>query len=323
MKRVGNLYEKLMDTKNLELAIFNASKGKSHYWEVRQIMQNPLSYVYHLHELLADEAFENSPYEVFTRQTGGKIREIYKLPFYPDRVLHHAIVQVLQPVWMRLLIHQTYSTIPGRGVHEGVRRLKKDVMHVGAKYCLKLDIQKFYPSVSHEVLLEVLSKKIKDKQMLSLLGKIVRSAPGIPIGNYISQWFGNVYLSYFDHWVKETLGCKYYHRYCDDLVLLSDSKEQLHGWLELIRNYLQDNLKLKVKRNHQVFPVAARGIDFLGYRFFRGYTLVRKSIVKSMKRRQKSESSMASYYGWLVHADACRLIAKYYQGKAYAQKLTA
>jgi len=158
---------------------------------------------------------------------------------------------------------------------------------------------------------------------MDLLIRIINSAPGIPIGNYISQWFGNVYLAYFDHFVKEKLKCKYYYRYCDDLVLLSDNKDTLFTWLENIKEYLHNELNLSLKDNYQVFPVAARGIDFLGYRFFRGYTLVRKSIVKQMKHRLSKEKSMSSYYGWFIHADSFRLLKKYFSDKQYLQKLLA
>jgi len=323
MKRVNNLFEKVIDTENLSLALHNAAKGKYHYREVKNIIKNPLPYIYALHEVLAAESFKNGKYHIFKRQMGKKERVIYRLPFYPDRVLHHALVQVLEPIWMQVLIHQTYSTIPKRGVHGGLKHLKRDLLKCETTYCLKLDIEKFYPSVNNAILLDILSRKIKDKRLMELLTVIVNSAEGIPIGNYISQWFGNMYLAYFDHYVKENLKCRYYYRYCDDLVLLSDSKETLFMWLESIRTYLKNELKLSLKDNYQIFPVSARGIDFLGYRFFKGYTLVRKSIVKQMKNRINSEKSMSSYYGWLIHADSYRLLKKYFSDKPYAQRFVA
>lgn len=263
--------------------------------------------------MLINENFRNSKYRKFEKHTGGKLREIYKLPFYPDRIVHHCIVQVLQPIWVSLLIRDTFSTIPGRGIHDGARRIKKAMLNKEeTQYCLKLDIRKFYPSINHDILKQIIRKKIKDEQLLSLLDNIIESTAGVPIGNYLSQWFGNLYLAYFDHFCKEELKCRYYYRYCDDVVIFAGNKPFLHATLIAMNHYLQENLNLEIKSNYQVFPVDARGIDFLGYRFFHNYTLVRKRIVKAMKRKLNHPASMASYWGWLKHADTYRLTEKYF-----------
>lgn len=313
MKRKGNLFQEVCSEENVRLAIESAAKGKSHYSEVQRIKKDIDKYTNELSEMLTDKRFVNSEYEIFQKQSGNKVREIYKLPFYPDRVVHHCIVQVLLPIWVKLLIRDTYSTIPGRGIHDGVRRMKKALKDIeGTRYCLKLDIKKYYQSVDHEVLREVLKRKIKDADLLDLFDIIIDSADGIPIGNYISQWFGNVYLAYFDHFCKEQLQCKYYFRYCDDIVILSDSKEFLHSILVSINDYLINELNLELKQNYQVFPTNIRGIDFLGYRFFHTHTLVRKHIVKQMKRHLDKPKSLASYWGWLKHADSYTLTNKYF-----------
>jgi len=313
MKRKGDLFKTICSKENIIRAIRSAMKGKSHYSEVQRIGKDIDRYVDELHEMLTNKQFVNSEYVVFKKQSGDKIREIYKLPFYPDRVVHHCIVQVLMPIWTKLLIRDTYSTIPSRGIHDGVRRVKRALKDVeGTKYCLKLDVRKYYPSVDHEVLKSILQRKIKDADLLQLLDTIIDSASGIPIGNYVSQWFGNVYLAYFDHYCKEQLGCKYYFRYCDDVVIMSDDKAKLHGILVAINHYLNSELRLNVKSNYQIFPTNIRGIDFLGYRFFHTHTLVRKRIVSQMKRRLGDPKSMASYWGWLKHADSYRLTNKYF-----------
>jgi len=312
MKREGNLFEKVCSKENIRLAIENAMKGKSHYSEVQYVKANMDKCIDDLHILLSTKNFKNSEYEIFQKKSGDKIREIYKLPFYPDRIVHHCIVQVLQPMWTRLLIRDTYSTIPGRGIHDGVRRIKKALKDVaGTKYCLKLDVKKYYPSIDHDILKTILRRKIKDNDLLDLMNVIIDSAPGIPIGNYVSQWFGNIYLSYFDHFCKEQLKCNYYFRYCDDVVILDKDKGCLHAILVSINDYLNSELNLTVKGNFQVFPTNIRGIDFLGYRFFHTHTLVRKRIVKQMKRNLNNKKSLASYWGWLKHADTYRLTKKY------------
>jgi RNA-directed DNA polymerase len=138
----------------------------------------------------------------------------------------------------------------------------------------------------------------------------------VPIGNYLSQYFANFYLTGFDHWLKETKKVKYYFRYCDDLVILSNNKEALHDLREEIEQYLMNNLRLTIKSNYQVFPVAIRGIDFVGYKHFHSHTLLRKSIKKrfvKMVTRRPSYHSMASYYGWIKHCNGANLYKKYFQ----------
>jgi len=324
MKRYGNLFEQVVDIDNIERAYLAARVGKRHYREVKMIENDRYRYLFRLRDLIVTGKYRNSDYVIFQRWSGHKLRDIYKLPFYPDRIAHHAIVQVLQPIWMKLLIRDTFSTIPGRGIHDGFNRLKEALRDKeGTRYCLKFDVQKFYPSVNHDILKSIIRKKVKDTSLLSLLDNIVDSAPGIPIGNYISQWFGNLYLAYFDHYMKEQNGANYYFRYCDDIVALGADKQVLWQQFERAQRYLHNELHLNVKSNYQVFPTGIRGIDFLGYRFFHDDIMVRKSIVKAFQQKVKTSHdlehlsrSAASYYGWFIHADAKGLINKYFSHEA-------
>ena len=321
MKRVNNIYNLMCSKKNILLAFNNAKKGKLHYKEVQLVESNLDFYVNDLHRLLIEKKYITNQYECFVKVSGGKVREIFKLPYYPDRIVHHCIIQVVQKLWVNSLIRDTFSTIPGRGIHDGVKRIKRALRNIDeTKYCLKIDVQKYYPSIDHDILKKVIRKKIKDEDFLNLLDNIIDSAQGIPIGNYVSQWFGNLYLNYFDHYCKEILKCKYYFRYCDDVVVLHHSKDYLHGILVAMNDYLNQELHLNIKSNYQIYPVDSRGLDFLGYRFFHGYTLVRKRIVKTMKRNLKSPKSMASYWGWLKHADTYRLTKKYYKNERKFKK---
>lgn len=316
MKRYNNLYQKVYDKDNIRKAYYNARKGKAHYPEVKEINKNVDKYIDELHFLLKEKRFVNGEYEVFTKITGGKERKIYKLPFYPDRVVHHCIIQVMKPIWMEVFIRDTYATIPGRGIHDGAKRVKEAVKGKDSAYCFKGDIKKFYPSVNHDILKSIISKKVKDEDMIALFNKIIDSAPGIPIGNYVSQWLGNLYLAYFDHFVKEVIKVKHYFRYADDIVLIADNKEELAICRDKIMDYLDNELLLEVKSNHQIFPIAVRGIDFLGYRFYPSHTLVRKNIVKAFKQKKKNgkatKQSQPSYYGWFKHADTHNLMKKYF-----------
>jgi len=299
---------------NLREAHCRASRGKRHYTEVRMVDANPERYLAQIQKLLLDKTFQNSKYTRMVRNEYGKTREILKLPYYPDRIIHHAIMNVLEPIWTSQLIADTWSSIKGRGVHRGVKRVKQAMRdNEGTRYCLKMDIRKFYPSVDNDILKKIVRKKIKDADLLWLIDVIIDSAKGLPIGNYLSQYLANLYLSDFDHWVKEELSCRYYFRYCDDMVILAPDKAGLHRIRRRINTHLNDRLNLTMKDNWQVFPVDARGLDFLGYRFFHGYTLVRKSIVKRFKRKQASgqTTSIPSYWGWFKWADTYNLVNKY------------
>lgn len=313
MKRYGSLWSKVCSLENIAEAHNRARRGKRHYGEVKMVDGDPDQYFNAIREMLVNKTYRNSPYEVMIKTDGPKEREIWKLPYYPDRIIHHCIVNVLEPIWINGFIRDTYAALPERGVHDGVKRIRKALKDVdGTRYCLKLDVRKFYQSIDHECLKMIIRKKLKDPDLLQLIDLIIDSAPGVPIGNYTSQYFGNVYLSDFDHWCKEVLQAKCYFRYCDDLVFLSKSKDQLREWMVRISVYLS-GLKLAIKKNWQIFPVDARGIDFLGYRHFHGYTLVRKRIVQNFRRKVRSGSreAMASYNGWFIWADTYNLRKKY------------
>ncbi len=322
MKRHGHLYPQVHDLENIRVAHRNARKGKSHYPEVRRIERNPEPAFLRIQEMLQCKTYRTSPYVRFETRCSGKLRQISKLPYFPDRIVHHAVMQVVGPLWTRTLIADTYACIRGRGIHKGARRIRQALRDEdGTRYCLKCDVKQFYPSVNPDILKAILRRKIKDKDLLWLLDEIIDSAPGLPIGNYLSQHFGNLYLSGMDHWLKERKRCRYYYRYCDDLVVLHGSKPFLHDLRRQIEAYLQVRLALELKNTWQVFPVAARGIDFLGYRFFPHYTLARKSIATRFKRktrriRKKGRgmepaqvvNSLMSYYGWFKHADCHHLM---------------
>jgi len=322
MKRYGNLYHKIYDIDNIKLAHKNARKGKMYYQEVQMVNENEEKYVLEIQNILKNKTFKNSKYEMFIKNDNGKEREIYKLPYFPDRIIHHCIMQVIEPIWTKSLINDTYSSIKERGIHKGVKRIKKSLRdRENTKYCLKMDIKKFYSSINHKILKSIIRQKIKDKNVLWLLDEIINSTHGVPIGNYLSQYFGNLYLSELDHWIKEQNHCKYYFRYCDDMVILHSNKKFLSKLREDIQDYLNMNLNLTLKENYQIFPVEARSLDFLGYCFYHNYTLLRKSIVNRFKQRIntiKKEhkslpyinilSSIMSYYGWMKYANCNNLL---------------
>lgn len=331
MKRVGNLYEKICDIENLRLAHKQARRGKSFYTEVKLIDENEDEYLYRLQDMLIHKTYHTSKYEVFEKKEGKKIRKIYKLPYFPDRICQWAIIQVIEPYLIRTLTDDTYSALPGRGVERArrkmVRALKTDPENT--VWCLKIDISKYYPNINIDKLKLKYRRLFKDDDLLWLLDEILDSNPdtGIPIGNYLSQYSGNIYLSDFDHRVKEVYHIKHYFRYMDDMVFLSSSKEELQVLIKEITKYLADEYDLKVKDSWSLFRVEDRGIDFVGYVFKHDSIRLRKSIAHSIKKtsskiRWRVNNDMElnrhlyfsfnSLKGWLKHSHSGWLKIKYF-----------
>lgn len=331
MKRIGNLYEKIYDIENLRLAHKQARRGKSFYTEVKLIDENEDEYLYRLQDMLIHKTYHTSKYEVFEKKEGKKIRKIYKLPYFPDRICQWAIIQVIEPYLMRTLTDDTYSALPGRGVERArrkmVRALKTDPENT--VWCLKIDISKYYPNVNIEKLKLKYRRLFKDNDLLWLLDEILDSNPdtGVPIGNYISQYSGNIYLSDFDHRVKEVYHIKHYFRYMDDMVFLSSSKEELQNLIKEITKHLADEYDLKVKDSWSLFRVEDRGIDFVGYVFRHDSIRLRKSIAHSIKKtsskiRWRVNNDMElnrhlyfsfnSLKGWLKHSHSGWLKIRYF-----------
>lgn len=290
-----------------------ARKGKGTTYGVLMHDRKKESNILKLHDMLISKTYKTSAYDIF-KVYEPKERDVYRLPYFPDRICHHAIMNVLEPVFVAVFTADSYSCIKGRGIHKASLNLRKALKSTDeTTYCLKLDIKKFYPNIDHGILKTLLRKKFKDVDLLWLLDEIIDSAPGLPIGNYLSQYLANFYLTYFDHWIKEQLRIKFYFRYADDIVILHKDKDYLHEVLKAIKTYFKQHLKLDVKENWQVFPVAKRGIDFVGYVHFHTHVLLRKSIKQRfarMLKRKPRRASVASYSGWTKHCDSKNLMKK-------------
>lgn len=298
---------------NLQLADSIARKGKLSQPGIIEHDKKREQNLLALQKQLLNKTYTTSDYTTF-KIYEPKEREIFRLPYYPDRIVHHAVMNVMEPIFVATFTADTYSCIKKRGIHAAARAVQSALKDGdGTRYCLKLDIRKFYPSIDHEILKILLRRKLKDQDLLWLLDGIINSADGLPIGNYLSQYLANFYLAYFDHWMKEDLKVKYYFRYADDIVILAADKDPLHRILQSIRVYLEGKLHLEVKDNYQIFPVEARGIDFVGYVFRHTHTRLRKSIKKSFARavaNNNNSQSIASYKGWTKHCDGKNLCKK-------------
>ena len=331
MVRYGNLYPKIVTTSNIELSHVNASRNKGFYHEVQEVNSNLKYYVDDLQQMLMDKTYVPSPYTRFIKTEGRKEREIFKSPYYPDRMVQWAGLQVIGPIITKQFTNDTYSAIPGRGIHSCIQSIQQALANdpYGTTYCLQCDVKKYYPSINRDILMNQYEHIFKDPDVLWLISQIIYNADGergIPIGNYFSQYSGNYHLSAFDHWLKEVKGVKYYWRYMDDIIILHWNKEFLHELRKEIEEYWQDKLDLSMKPNWQVYPVASRGIDFIGFRMFGEYTLLRKSICLNLEHRMveiydkflageeltfSEWCSYNSYTGWLLYCDSYRLEQKY------------
>ena len=326
MKRKGNLFGKITQLENIELAIYKASKGKTKRKSVEKILDCPTYYAMQIQKMLIEKTYKPSPYIKMTIHDGvrKKEREIFKPQFYPDQCIHWALMLYLEPILNKKMYHWNCASIKNRGIHHGMRKLKRILVddRKYTKYCLKLDVKKFYPSIDKQVLKNKFNRIIKDKDVLWLIDQIIDSSEqGVPIGNYTSQWFANFYLTDLDHYIKEELKVKHYIRYMDDMVLFSNNKKELHKIKKKIDEFLEPE-HLKIKENWQLFKTESRPLDFLGYRFYRGYTTLRKSNFLRIKRRIKKiykkpelnyhdACAVLSYNGWIVHSNGYNYTQKY------------
>lgn len=329
MKRHGGIYEKIYDMSNLRLAHIMASKDKSHYHEVKKVNSNEEKYLKQIQKMLKEKTYhvDEMDYRRSTITDKWKERELRKLSYYPHRIIQRAILLQIESIFMETFCYHTCASLKDRWIKRAHTLTNKYVNMKDSLYCLKIDIHKFYPSVNHQILKELLRRKFKDKDLLRLLDSIIDSYPWekwIPIGSYLSQYFWNYYLSYFDHRMKEQLWLEYVVRYMDDIVIFSDSKEHLHLVLVEIQTYLK-SLELELKPNYQIFPLD-RWVDFVWFRFFKRYILLRRSTCRNMKKKlkkikKKSERhkeltywercSANSYMWWMLLCDHHRLYMKY------------
>lgn len=334
MKRIGYLYEKVIDVENCKQAIIKASQHKRNRRSVQRILDNLDFYAQDLSHRLQTNDFI-TPYKPKVIKDGlsGKIRNILVPSFYPDQCAHHAIVRVMQPYIIKSSYYWSCANLPNRGIDhasKGVERAtKKDIKH--SKYCFKCDIEKFYPSIEHNILKEKLQHKFKDKKFLSLLFLIIDTCDeGIPIGNYTSPYFAELMLQEMDNYILSFPCTRHYIRYADDIVVIGSNKRKLHKLCDALIQNLK-NIKLKIKHNFQVFLIqenyVGRRIDFVGKCFGKGFTTVRKRRSlkfirqsRSIKNKEqhglpisyKTASGFISRSTQLLHTNTYALKTKYY-----------
>lgn len=325
MKRIGYIYEKIYEIENIKEAALNASLGKRSQKRVRAVLNNLDYYAHEIQKMLINNSYTPSKPVIKEIQdvSSGKIRRIYKPNFCPDQIIQWALMLQIQPIITKGMYEYNCGSVPNRGTSYGQKAIRRwlDSDYKNTKWCLKMDVKKFYPSINNDILKRMFRKKIKDAQCLQLIDSIIDSNDGQPIGFFTAQWFSNFFLEGLDHYIKENLGVKYYVRYVDDLVLLGSNKRKLHKVRQAVADYLA-SIDLTLKGNWQVFKVNDRGIDFLGLRLFRNKKILRKRTALRIKRRvnkiskkgylnEKDASAIISYWGWIRRSDSFYFYHKY------------
>lgn len=340
MKRVGCLFEQVCSWENLWTAANRARRNKRSRPNVAEYEFQRENELLRLQNMLVRNRYRCGAYRSF-QISEPKQRLISAAP-YRDRVLHHAICQVIEPVWERIFIRDSYACRPQKGSMAAMKRAYEFCGNYA--YVLKCDIRRFFPSVDHDVLRQQLAKKLKDRKLLDLLSDIIahpfpgQSQPeyfpgddlftvadrpcGLPIGNQTSQFFGNVMLNPLDHYAKEVLRVRGYVRYADDFLIFGDNKTELAATRKLVRDFLL-SFRLRIHpHKSEIFPVKS-GLPFLGYRLFPGRIWLCKKHIHNLRQRLRAFEtlyrtnpdsadhiyhSLQSWWGYAMHADAHRIV---------------
>ena len=326
MKTHKHLYESICTKENICEAYKKARLGKRKKFYVQKFELNAKDNIEQLHQELMDESWMPLPYKEFIAYEPKE--RLIRAPQFRDRVVHHALVQVLKPIYEPIFIYDSYASLKDKGTHVAVNRLTQSLRRdKDNTFIFHGDVRKFFDNIHHEILIYILRKKIADEKVITLIRKILTNqgiSHGVTLGNYTSQWFANIYLNELDYYAKHELKVKYYIRFMDDFLLLSDSKAELHTWKHKIKRFIKDELKLELHPiKQQIFPTNT-GIDFLGYTVWKGHKkLRRRNVERFISRLNKFdkellitpfiEASLMSWKGYSVHADAFGLTKQLYE----------
>ena len=329
VKRYGNLWEQVCSLENITKAYLESRKGKTTKPQVAKVDEDPMPYLEAVRRMLVNKTYRSGEYRAFSIHERRKDRVVYDIDYFPHRIVHWALMIVIKPILMDSIGDHSFAAMEGRGSHQALRKVQEYLRRDpdGTKYCFKMDVRKFFPSIKKDIMLRKIERKIKDEDVLWLCREIIFGFkdPGLPIGNYTSQYFANYYLSSVIRHMKQVFHCHYLIAYMDDIVILGSSK----SWLRRVKKRMVLQLEengLEMKRNWQIFPVDVRGVDFVGYRIFRNFTLLRNGTKRTMVRKMRDigrrmddghvfdehdRGVVASYSGILSWCDGHRLFRKY------------
>jgi len=321
-------FEKIISVENLLLAWKEFLRGKRNKKDVQEFQLHSMDNIFDLHNDLKNKMYKHGGYIAFNI-SDPKPRNIHKANVR-DRLLHHAICRVLYPYFDYKFIHDSYSCRLNKGTHRAINRFRnfsRKVSKNNTRSCLvlKCDIRKFFANIDHQVLKQILGKHIKDKDIIWLLKQVIESfhtpkhiyamaemGEGLPLGNLTSQLLVNIYMNEFDQFIKRELKVKYYIRYADDFVVLSQDKEYLQNILEKMGEFLENKLKLNMHPNKVFIKTIASGVDFMGWVQFPKHRILRTSTKRRMLKQLKEnfqEESKQSYFGMLKHGNTYKLVS--------------
>jgi len=318
IKICHNIFREIISLENLFLAWDEFRRGKKNRKDVQEFGFNLEDNIFQLYQELKNQTYKHSKYQSFYIQD-PKLRHIHKATVR-DRIVHHLVSWFLEQIYDKSFIIDSYSCRIKKGTHKAIKRLNKFSFPISKNntkgfYALKCDIKRFFDNIDHKILIDILKKRIEDKDFLWLISEIINSFysgdknQGIPLGNLTSQYFANIYLNELDKFVKHKLKIKYYIRYTDDFVILNENKDYLKKIINLIREFLRDNLKLSLHPNKIIIRTHHQGIDFLGYVTLPYCRVLRTKTKKRMFKRI-NQNNIQSYLGVLSHCDSHKLKQK-------------
>ena len=330
-KRINNIYDKSLTFSAIRSAYFRTAKCKKRKSDRIKFGMYLEDNILDIYKKLKSQTYTVGKYNIF-KVYEPKEREIHSLPFYDRVVQQFYVYEYIIPHMIPKFISDSYACIPGKGLHQCVINLQKKIRIASRiwekPYFVKYDISKFFYSINRDILYKIMEKHYKDKKVLNLtkifLNSNVETEKGIPIGNYTSQYFANIYMNELDHYIKENLRVKYYIRFMDDGILIVENKEKAKQILEKITKFTKEKLDLNLNKKSGYFPVK-NGCIFCGYRIYNDYKLIKRANIIRVRKRIKGwnrqwqkgnydfdkwNQSFNAWRGYSMHADSYRLIEK-------------
>ncbi|MDO8528669.1 MAG: reverse transcriptase domain-containing protein [Nanoarchaeota archaeon] len=288
-----NLYDEIISMKNLFLAYKKAKKGKTKKDYVKRFEENLISNLKTLNNELKNQTYKPAPLKTFILRD-PKTRKISKSAFR-DRIVHHALIRIIEPIFDKIFIYDSCANRIGKGTLFAIKRFDRFKRKVTCNlrkeaFCLKADIKHYFQEMNREVLIRIIQEKIKCIKTTHLIRLILdnfNKDTGMPLGNLTSQFFANVYLNELDYFIKHRLKIEHYIRYVDDFIILHGSREQLEIWKLRIDKFLEENLKIELHKEKSKIISLSRGVDFVGFRNFYHFRLLRKRNIKKMNLKIK------------------------------------
>jgi retron-type reverse transcriptase len=322
MQTYTNLYSKIYALENLKLAYRKAKKGKSKRDYVIEFEMDLQNNLFKLREELRNLTYRPKQLKTFIIRD-PKLRKISKSEF-KDRIVHHALINIIEPIFEKIFIHDSYANRKNKGASNALFRLKCFIRKISKNnnkkvYCLKYDIRHYFENINHEILIHTIKEKINDNNIINLFYLILKnhySNIGLPLGNLTSQFLANVYLNDLDYFIKHELKIKYYLRYVDDFIILHNDKKILEFYKEKISAFLKHNLKIELHDEKSKITQLKQGINFLGFRNFYYYSILKKNkrrlinnkfnlVIQSYKETNNYKRLMQRIEAILAHIESC------------------